>query len=41
VYYFAGKSKLTRGVRLGLVVGAPLLLIAVTVALVLLSTQVQ
>jgi hypothetical protein len=41
VYYFAGKSQLSRNVRLGLVVGAPLLLIVVTVALVLLSGLVQ
>jgi hypothetical protein len=41
VYYFAGKSKLTRNVRLGLVVGAPLLLIAITVVMVLLASQVQ
>jgi hypothetical protein len=41
VYYFTGKSKLTRDVRLGLVVGAPLLLIVVTVALVVLAGALQ
>jgi hypothetical protein len=41
VYYFAGKSQLSRNVRLGLVVGAPLLLIVITVVLVALAAQVQ
>jgi hypothetical protein len=41
VYYFMGKSQLTRDVRLGLVVGAPLLLIVVTVALLVLSGALQ
>jgi hypothetical protein len=41
VYYFAGKSKLTRGFRLGLVVGAPLLLVAIAVVMVVLSGMVQ
>jgi CDP-diglyceride synthetase len=41
VYYFAGKSQLSRNVRLGLVVGAPLLLIAITVVLVVLAGTVQ
>ena len=33
VYYFAGGSKLSRNFRLGLVVGAPLLCLALTVVL--------
>jgi hypothetical protein len=41
VYYFAGKSQLSRNARLGLVVGAPLLLAAITVVMVLLSGMVQ
>ena len=41
VYYFAGKSQLSRNVRLGLVVGAPLLLIALTVVLVVLAGVIQ
>jgi Right handed beta helix region/Phospholipase_D-nuclease N-terminal len=41
VYYFAGKSQLSRNVRLGLVVGAPLLLIAITVVMVVLAGMIQ
>ncbi|HEX6819072.1 MAG TPA: right-handed parallel beta-helix repeat-containing protein [Ktedonobacterales bacterium] len=38
VYYFAGGSKLGRGFRLGLVVGAPLLCIVVTVILLVIAS---
>ena len=41
VYYFAGKSQLSRNVRLGLVVGAPLLLIAISVVMVALAGIIQ
>jgi CDP-diglyceride synthetase len=41
VYYFAGKSQLSRNVRLGLVVGAPLLLIALTVVMVVLAGAIH
>jgi hypothetical protein len=41
VYYFVGKSPLSRNVRLGLVVGAPLLLIVITVVMVVLAGMVQ
>ena len=38
IYYFAGGSKLSRGFRLGLVVGAPLFCILVTVLLLVIAS---
>jgi len=38
IYYFAGGSRLSRGFRLALVIGAPLLCIAVTVLLMLVAS---
>ena len=38
IYYFAGGSRLSRGFRLALVVGAPLLCLAVTIALMVVAS---
>ncbi len=38
IYYFAGGSKLGRGFRLGLVIGAPLLCIVVTIILLVIAS---
>ena len=38
IYYFAGGSRLSRGFRLALVVGAPLLCLAITIALMVIAS---